>query len=146
MRLSPNTQRLIQERDTSVNRMLRMLKQKAPSIYYQYVHKINPSLGAVKWEDLGKNLVDLAATVKATKEMNASEQRALEIELQKIQAQNAALDRQVAIQKEITAQKALSTNVAEATNTASDFIRENTGPLLGVAALLGVWLLIRMRR
>lgn len=135
-------------RDSDLKAFFRKLKVKAPRLHDRFapiLARKNVQLGADSWLDIGKDLVDLAANVKASKEIDKSEQRALEIELKKIQETNAALEKQQKLQNQLERAKLSNPVVQESAFSAvmSGFLA-NPMALVAVGGLVG--LLIFMRR
>jgi hypothetical protein len=141
----------INRRNTALNRVLAALRQKAPRLYSAYAPRILQQAGLsdtpTSWSDLAKNVIDLAASVKASKEMDSSDKRQLSLELQKIQEQNKALDKQLQLAK--AAQDAELTRQQLAPESAgSAFMRTfQDYPIqwLSVAGLLSLLLITRSK-
>lgn len=164
MQITDQFQTLIDNRNTALKNVLEFLEQKNPVAFSRAMTRyqgqlpegigefIQPGelqadvLGAVDvetveapgWNDMFKDLFKTAVQVKATTSMDESEQRALELELSKIQAQNAAIDKQI----ELRRQMAIPTVTGGARFILGDIL---TNPMT-LVALAGVGWLIFMRR
>lgn len=103
MKISRGTKRLINARDRNMSQVMRLLKAKDPALFERYMTKFKRAgykpLGQTDWSKVGSDTVDLLTQVYASKELDKSEKKLLELKLKETEAQNKAIDKQIALEK-----------------------------------------------
>jgi len=113
MRVKRNLNSKISERNKRVKGLLNFLRVRSPKSYQQLLTKFpsRRSLGAEHeettapaeetswWSNFAKDLLETAAAVKTSQTLDKSEQRALELEIQKINASSASIEKQISLQR-----------------------------------------------